>query len=195
MRVLTGVLVGLLAGAAAPGGEPATDTASLDAVLASLRAVRHVEARYVERRTLHALTAPIQTSGTLRFDAPDRVEKSSDLAADAGVERLLIDRGQIRIERTGAAPLAFSVADHPEIGVLVESIRATLAGDGDALQRAFVVRMAGTVSRWQLVLQPRAHRDLLQWMRIDGGGGRVSQIDTEDGDGDLSTMTIAGPMR
>ncbi len=49
--------------------------------MATLRSVPHVEARYTERRTLHALRAPIETRGTLRFDAPDRLEKMTDPGA------------------------------------------------------------------------------------------------------------------
>ena len=43
--------------------------------MATLRSVRHVEARYIEHRYLHALRTPIETRGTLRFDAPAHLEK------------------------------------------------------------------------------------------------------------------------
>ncbi len=170
--------------------------ASLDQIMAALRAVRHVEARYVERRTLHALRTPLETRGTLRFDAPDRLEKAADPQASGTAERLAIKGNQLTIDRgRGAAPVVLMLNEHPEIGVLVESIRATLSGDADALRRIFDVSLAGRVSGWQLVLQPRdtAQRGFLRWMRITGHAGRITAIDAQDGDGDHSEMTIQEP--
>jgi hypothetical protein len=166
---------------------------SLDQLMTTLRTVRHVEARYVERRTLHALRTPIESRGRLRFDAPDQLEKASDAAPNGAGDRLTIKGDQLTIDRgTGAAPVVMNLDEHPEIGVLVESIRATLSGDGAALRRTFDISLAGTVSHWQLVLQPHnpAQREILQWMRITGYAERVSAIDSESGDGDHSEMTI-----
>lgn len=174
-------------------GVPAGDSLSLDQLMATLRTVRHVEARYVERRTLRALRTPIETRGTLRYDAPDRLEKTTDPAVNGNLDRLAIKGGQLTIDRgNGAAPLVLMLNEHPEVGVLVDSIRATLSGDGDALRRTFDIALAGTIQGWQFVLQPRnpAQRNLLQWMRVTGHGNRITAIDTQDGDGDRSDMTI-----
>ena len=182
------VLVALPVWAAQPEGG-----VSLDQLMATLQAVRHVDARYVEHRTLQALRGPIETSGTLRYDAPDRLEKATDPAANRAVDRLTIQGNQLTIDRgTGAAPVVLLLNEHPEVGVLVESIRATLAGDGSALRRIFDVSLAGTLDGWQLVLQPHdpSQRAILRWMRITGYGPWIAAIDTQDGDGDHSEMTI-----
>jgi hypothetical protein len=176
------------------GAQPdAGGVVSLDQLMTTLRTVRHVEARYVERRTLHALRTPIETRGTLRFDAPDRLEKATDPAANGALDRLTIKGDQLTIDRgPGATPVLLMLDEHPEIGVLIESIRATLSGDGAALRRIFDISLAGTVSHWQIVLQPHdpTQREILQWMRITGYTDRVAAIDTQDGDGDHSEMTI-----
>ncbi len=170
---------------------------TLDQLMATLRAVRHVEARYVERRSLHTLRTPIETRGTLRFDAPDHLEKTSDPAvagAPAGsTDRMTIDGNQLTIDRASdAPPIVLMLNEHPEIGVLIESIRATLSGDGQALRRVFDISLAGTLDHWQIVLQPHdpAQRGILQWMRITGYTDRISAIDTQQGDGDHAEMTI-----
>ena len=76
----------------------------------------------------------LETRGTLHFDAPDHLEKTTDPAADGSVERLTINGNQLTIDRgKGQAPVVLMLNEHPEIGVLVESIRATLSGDGAAL--------------------------------------------------------------
>jgi hypothetical protein len=183
------VLVGLLA--ALPVHAAQTAPVTLDQIMTALRTVKHVEARYIEHRYLHALRSPIETRGTLRFDAPAHLEKTSDPAANGVAERLTIDGDRLTIDRgTAASPIVLTLHEHPEIGVLVESIRATLSGDGDALRRSFDVTPSGTISEWQLVLQPRTQQGLLRWMRVSGYAERITAIDTQDGEGDRSEMSI-----
>jgi hypothetical protein len=172
---------------------PTDSGVTLDQLMATLRTVRHVDARYVERRTLHALRTPIETRGTLRFDAPDQLEKASDPGGNGAGDRLSIKGDQLTIDRGhGEAPVVLMLNEHPEIGVLIESIRATLSGDGAALRRIFDITLAGTVERWEIVLQPHdpTQREILQWMRIDGIAARITTIDTQSGDGDHAEMTI-----
>jgi hypothetical protein len=188
MWVVIAALVMASPGAAQPDG-----TVSLDQLMTALRSVRHVDARYVEHRTLRALRTPIETRGTLRFDAPDRLEKATDPGADGTTDRLTIDGNRLTIDRGhGARPVVLMLNEHPEIGVLIESIRATLAGDGGGLRRIFDISLAGALSHWQLVLQPHdpAQRGILQWMRITGYDMRITAIDTQTGDGDHSEMAI-----
>jgi hypothetical protein len=171
---------------------------TLDQLMTALRSVHHVDARYIEHRTLHVLRAPIETRGSLRFDAPTRLEKATDPAADGATERVTIDGDRLTIDRgSGTTPIVLSLHEHPEIGVLVESIRATLSGDGDALRRIFAVTPSGTLSHWQLVLQPLdpAQHVLLQWMRVSGYAERITAIETANGEGDRSEMTIVEQTR
>jgi hypothetical protein len=198
-RLVLPALLGLLAAPpvqAAQAGSPVPVT--LDQVMATLRTVRHVDARYIEHRTLHVLRTPIETRGALRFDAPAHLEKVTEPAADGSAERLTIDADRLTIDRgTGGSPVVLSLREHPEVGVLVDSIRATLSGDGDALQRIFDVTPSGTISHWQLVLQPRdaAQHGLLQWMRVSGYAERITEIETADREGDRSEMAIVEQMR
>lgn len=166
---------------------------SLDHLMERLRSVHHVEARYLEHRTLHVLRTPIEARGTLRFDAPDRLEKMTDPAADGSVERLAINGDKLTIDRgRTAGSVVLMLSEHPEIGVLVESIRATLSGDGATLRRIFDITISGTIDHWQLVLQPRdpALREIVQWIRVSGYAERITAIDTQDNDGDHAEMSI-----
>ncbi len=185
-----------LSAAAYPAGAAQADAGTpvtLDQIMTAVRTVRHVSARYVERRYLHILNKPIESRGTLRFDAPDRLEKKADPEPNGAAERLMVDGDRLTIDRgTGAQPVVIALHEHPEIGVLAESIRATLSGDGAALQRTFEVTPSGSLDHWQLVLQPRdpAERKLLQWMRVVGYAERITEFDTADGEGDRSDMSI-----
>ena len=193
------VLMAILAASHSRAAQPDGGTPlSLDQLMTTLRSVRHVEARYDEHRTLRALRTPIETHGTLRFDAPDHLEKTSDPAvagakAAGGADRMAIDGNRLTIDRgPDSAPMVLMLNEHPEIGVLIESIRATLAGDGQALRRVFDISLAGTAADWQIVLQPHdpEQREILQWMRITGHSARITAIDTQQGDGGYSEMTI-----
>lgn len=197
------VLVGLLAAHPVHAGWAAEIPVTLEQIMTALRTVHHVDARYVEHRYLHVLSRPIETRGSLRFEAPAHLEKATDGGVDGRGDRLTIDGDRLTIDRgagdrgAGASPIVLSLHEHPEIGVLVDSIRATLSGDGDALRRVFDVTASGTIDHWQLVLQPRdtAQHALLQWMRVSGYGERITAIDTADGEGDRTEMAIVEQAR
>ena len=190
-RLATCAVVLFLAATSANAAGP--NPITLDQIMAALNSVHHLEARYIERRYLHALRSPLETRGTLRFDAPDHLVKETDPAVNGSADRLTIKGNRLTIDRgTGATPMILALNEHQEISVLVDSIRATLAGDGSTLQRTFEVTPSGTLEEWELVLQPRDdhRRGLLQWMRIGGHGDRITAIDTWDGEGDRSEMSI-----
>ncbi len=190
MRFILACLVMLLA----ISGAQAADATALDAILTGLGQVRHVEARYVERRFLRVLRVPLETRGVLRFDAPDRLEKASDLAADGAGERIVVAAGVLTLERGAGPPVVLALREHPEIGVLVESVRAMLAGDGGALRRDFAVDLAGDLTGWQVVLTPRV-KGLVRWLRVDGAAARLTRIETQENDGDRAELTIGEDAR
>jgi hypothetical protein len=195
MKVFRGLaLLGLLAAHPVHAAGSGSDMpVTLEQVMADLRTVRHLDARYVEHRTLHVLSRPIESRGSLHFEAPAHLEKVTDPGAEGTADRLTIDRDRLTINRgAGGPPISMSLHEHPEIGVLVESIRATLSGDGEALRRIFDVTPSGTIRHWQLVLQPRdpAQHAVLQWMRVSGYAERITAIDTANGEGDRTEMAI-----
>lgn len=182
------LVTGLLATASAWAGEPIT----LDQIMTAVRSVHHVQARYVEHRFLHILKAPIETHGALTFDAPDRLTKAADPAAGGRGERVVMDRDHLTVDSGDGRSITVGMNDHPEVAALATSLRATLAGDGAALEKVFEVTVSGTLDHWQMVLQPRdpAARRLLQWVRVIGFDERITEIDTANGDGDRSEMNI-----
>ncbi len=191
-RLIAAVCLLLLLVMPAVHGEP-DGPATLEQIMAALRSVRHVEARYIEHHYLHALRTPIESRGTLRFDAPAHLEKAADPNASGAVERLTIDGDRLTIDRgKSRPPIVISVQEHPEIATLVDSLRAILSGNGEALRHSFEVTASGTVDEWALVLKPRdvSQRGLLQWMQVHGYGERITAIDTMDGEGDRSEMSV-----
>jgi hypothetical protein len=158
-------------------------------LMATLRQVRAGSARFVERRYLQVMTAPLQSSGILRYVAPDRLEKQTLLPQPG---RLTIAGDQLTVERQGETTREVSLQDHPDIGALVAGVRATMAGDLATLTRLYTLSLQGNVTAWQLGLEPkdRHMRELVTAIVIKGSWNALSSVETTESDGDRSEMTI-----
>jgi len=187
-RVL--ILLALLASAApAPAADAGAGGFDLEALMHRLGAVKASRAYFSERKILHMLNEPLDSSGTLAYVAPDKLDKRTLLPKP---EELSVDGDTLVVERGGEASRTLSLSDNPEIGAFVESIRATLAGDLPALERHYRVSLEGTEAEWRMVLEPKDRRlaDLVKWIRFSGRDDRIRSIESEEGDGDRSEMRI-----
>ena len=162
------------------------NVASLFALLSSEPPGR---ATFREQKFLAILDRPLESSGELAFIAPDRLEKRTVLPKP---ELVVIDRERITVERGGKRS-SLGLKDNPGVAVLVESIRATLAGDLEALAKAYSVRLEGPERDWRLVLRPldRVAAQLVDRVEIAGARSQVNRIEIFQADGDRSVMTIA----
>jgi hypothetical protein len=96
-------------------------------------------ATFHERKFLALLDRPVESTGELAFTPPDRMEKRTITPKP---ERVVVDRERVTLERAGKRH-SLGLRDNPAVAVLVESIRGTLAGDLDALMRAYSVALDG----------------------------------------------------
>ncbi|MDQ7988234.1 MAG: LolA-related protein [Candidatus Dactylopiibacterium sp.] len=162
---------------------------TLDALLARLAQQKSGQATFVEKKTLTLLDAPVESSGTLSFTAPDRLEKRT-LRPRPELVRLQGDT--LVVEQAGKAPMTLKLASYPEAAAFVDSIRATLAGDRQALEATYRLSFSGEPTAWQLILLPRYSRmsDLISRIVIRGREGDVQRIDFDMADGDRSEMRI-----
>jgi hypothetical protein len=87
-----------------------------------------------------------------------------------------------------------NLQDYPLIRAFVESIRSTLAGDLPTLTRYYEVELAGSERKWRLTLKPGepGMQEVVREIRISGGSGSISAIETIETNGDRSVMTITG---
>lgn len=194
LRSLNAFLLALGIAAAGPAAaQPAAMAApawGLPQLMASLQQVRSASGQFVERKTLHVLNQPLVASGTLLYVAPDQVQKITVLPQR---QRLALSGDTLTVE--GGADdrvRTMSLASYPEVAAFVEGIRATLAGDLPALERFYQVEFEGNPGSWQLLLQPREARlqKLVQSIRIRGSGDLIRTVDTAEGNGDHSEMSI-----
>ena len=151
--------------------------------------VRTASARFVEKKFVQLLARPLQSSGTLIFNAPDRLQKET-LAPTAS--RLTVNGDRLTVVQPDGKTRDVSLSEVPEIGALVESIRATLAGDGATLTRYYTPTLSGTAGNWSLTLEPRDSRlrNLVTTIRMQGEGTVIRSIETVERDGDRTEMTI-----
>jgi len=189
LRICAGILLCALA-IEGEAGAAAQQPWGLPQLMAALGQVRSASGQFTERKTLHMLTQPLISSGRLAYAAPSHIEK---VTVTPIPERLVMDGDRVTIvSGPNNDTHTFSVTDFPQIGGLVEGIRATLAGDLPTLERIYTTQLSGTPAAWDLQLVPR-DSDLVHFVkRIEfrGDGNRIRTIDTEDSDGNRSEMTI-----
>jgi len=178
----------LLAFVAAHAGAAAPVTVT--ELMQMLGSVESATARFVETRHSALLKSPLVLQGTLSYRKPDRVEKHVLVPYD---ERITIEGGRLTLEnRTQNRSKTLTVNSAPGLSALIESIRATRAGDLAALQRYYALQVEGSREQWALTLRPLDSQvaDYLVSIALSGAGGRIGRITIEEACGDRSVMDI-----
>jgi outer membrane lipoprotein carrier protein LolA len=170
-----------------PRAAPA-DLHDLDQVMGMLAMRQHGRVEFIEQQFLAVLSHPIESSGELRYDAPDRLEKRT---LKPNAETLTLAGEVLTVERAHSRRV-MDLHAYPQVLPFIESIRATLAGDRKALERLFRLDFAGTVSRWTLTLVPLESKvkQSVSQVRIDGAQDQLLKVEIRQPDGDRSLMTL-----
>jgi hypothetical protein len=107
------------------------------------------------------------------------------------VEVIRVEGERLTVERDGRTR-SISLRGAPMIDALVESLRATLAGDAAALQNLYTVSVDGAQPHWRLLLTPRDPEvaAAVRKIMIAGSGARLSRIEILEPGGDSTVMTI-----
>jgi outer membrane lipoprotein-sorting protein len=163
-------------------------TLDLAQLMQSLAQSHGGRASFVEKKYLNILDRPVESTGELLYLAPSHLEKRT---LTPKPENMILDGQQLTIVR-GKQKHTLRLQDYPQVATLVESIRATLAGDRKALERQYRLELAGSQEHWSLQLIPTdaAMVALVQRIRIAGSRDQVSSIEMVQKDGDRSVMTI-----
>jgi len=169
-----------------------SDSAAWDVqrLMRELAQVKTANARFLERRHLGILTAPLESSGTLVYVAPDRLEKHT---LRPRPESLVLERNELTVEsKERNQRRTLVLQDYPVLWAFVESIRSTLAGDLPTLSRFYHVGLDGGERRWRLTLKPSDPRmqDVVNEIRISGDRNWINAIEIIETSGDRSVMTI-----
>lgn len=149
---------------------------------------RSGQATFLERKYLAVLDQPVESSGELRFQAPDRLEK---ITLKPRPESLVLEGNNLSVTR-GKKQFNVRLSDYGEVAGFIDSIRATLAGDRNTLERTYALHLAGNAERWTLTLLPRDTRmaEVVTRINIAGTRGLLREIEILQADGDRSVMEI-----
>jgi len=168
----------------------ASSSTELDQLMSLLARRQHGHVSFVEQHFLAVLDRPVESSGELLYDAPDRLEKRT---LKPKPESLVLQHGVITARR-GHRTYVLNLSDYPQIVPLIDSIRATLAGDRASLERIFNVAFDGDLEHWTLLLvpyDPKVVKSVKQ-IRIEGTQDAIHSVEIQQADGDRSLLTI-GP--
>jgi outer membrane lipoprotein-sorting protein len=163
----------------------------LDDLMQRLAQVKTARGKFVERKQLAMLETPLESSGTLHYVAPGRLEKHM---LQPRRESMILDGDTLTLEnRDSGQRRTFAVQENPVLWGFVESIRSTLSGDLATLRRFYDVRMEGASAGWHLRLLPtdRRMQKAAKEIRVSGSGSWVSSIEIVEAGGDHSVMTIS----
>ena len=181
-------LLGLLGPAIARPQEKSA--ATLTQLMQDLSQVRSARGRFTERKYLAMLNAPLESSGTLLYTAPGRLEKHT---LSPRRESLILEGETLVMDNKDTGQRrSFALQEHPVVWAFVESIRSTLAGDLPTLQRFYEVSLEGDARAWRLRLKPKEARmrQAASEIRVGGSGTWINLIEILEAGGDRSVTVI-----
>lgn len=161
---------------------------NIDQLMQSLAATTSGHASFVEKKSIAILDKPVESSGELFYTAPDRLEKRT---LKPKAESMLLDKDKMIVEQRGKKR-TLQLQNYPEVAAFIDSIRGTLAGDRQALERAYYLTLNGDETNWNLTLLPidDKMKKIVAKISIAGSGNLLQTIDILQADGDSSQMII-----
>ncbi|MBE0624097.1 MAG: outer membrane lipoprotein carrier protein LolA [Burkholderiales bacterium] len=160
----------------------------IDQLMRGLAQVRTDHSSFVEKKFIAMLDQPLESSGELFYRAPDYLERRT---IKPKPESVILDHGTLVIER-GRHRRDMQLQDYPELAAFIDSIRGTLAGDREALERSYRLSLDGTAEHWTLQLLPLKEgiQAVVSRIRIAGARDTLRSIEITQADGDSSLMLI-----
>ena len=150
--------------------------------------VKSGEASFVEKRQVETLGRTLESSGRLRFHAPDSFSRET---LKPRHELLAVD-GNLLTMSSGERSRTLQLDSAPEAAIVVEAVRGTLTGNREALERFFAATVSGDAEGWTLDLVPHdlRLRGQVASVRVLGRESAVREVQVLLADGDRSIMTI-----
>jgi outer membrane lipoprotein-sorting protein len=160
----------------------------IDKLMHGLAQTRSDHASFVEKKSIAMLDKPVESSGELFYIAPDHLEKRT---LKPRPESMILDGDTLTIER-GNQKRRLQLQSYPELAAFIDSIRGTLAGEREALERSYQLSLEGTDEHWTLQLLPidAKMQKVIKRIRIAGEKNTLHSIEIIQADGDSSVMLI-----
>ena len=168
---------------------------TLELLMQSLSEINSLKAEFEEVKDFSIFSDAIVVKGLLNYVKPNYLERRIQTPH---TELTVIEDDVIRIEReTGGdseqtQEQQLSLDVHPAVRTLIESIRATFAGDLTVLEKYYQLAFAGTRDNWILTLEPLQEnvKEFVTSVVISGSDKLVKKIKTIEADQSESEITI-----
>jgi outer membrane lipoprotein-sorting protein len=181
--LLLAVLNAATLGAEEPRGE-----LTIEILMDHMSRAAGVKARFLERKEVSLLVAPLESQGALYFIPPDRFARHT---TKPGRTLLVIDGNTLRyFDEFGGEQIDLS--GEPIARQFVENLTGLFNGDLPALRERYHVTFQSEGDLWQLVLQPRSEnmRKFIRDITLRGDGPALLEMRMVENDGDSSTTTF-----
>ncbi len=187
-------LPGLILIAGALAQAPATeDSLPAEAVAAwqELSQVRSLKARFVQTRSTKLLTRPLESSGVLRFQRPDKLAWQMETP---GRSLMVMDGSRVGMAYPDLGVREeLDLADQPEVAGLVQGMMVWLAGDLEQVSASYQLQWQPGPPRSAL-LTPRdetlAAIIASLELRLDGDPLQVQHVRLVEPDGDVVEIAL-----
>lgn len=164
------------------------DVFDLTQLMQLLAATPTTEVLFTEKKYSSLLSAPVVSSGKLRYQRPDIVEKLIELPRKeqyrfVGDDLLLVRNGAEKRIRLSSQPLLLAFA---------ASLRGVLGGDLVLLRTHYQLSLMGAQHSWRLELIPvdEGIGRYVQRIVASGHDGRIAQIEVHEISGDRSVLQV-----
>ena len=168
---------------------------SIDAIMAGLRGLSHVQATFDETRHSAFLSKPLELKGTFVYKAPQTFIKETFRPFP---EIVTVDENGVKIEQEketqeGQSRTHFISANaHPLVKGLVDGAAATMSGKKELLEAQYDLELEGTEDAWtvQLIPKEKALRKKIEVMLFQGSGDLIEHVTITEADGDLTEIRL-----
>jgi hypothetical protein len=171
--------------AAAP--RAASQTPTLEGVMAGMAGARGVVAEFREVKELALLSAPLESRGVLHFVPPDRMVRRTLEPVPA---ELVVDGSRVVFRNdAGAGGAPADLSADPSARQFVDNVTTIFRGDLAALRERYEVAFEADGPRWRLALTPRdaVVRRFVRSLVLEGEGEGLRQMVLVERDGDRTT--------
>ena len=168
---------------------------TLELLMQKLSEVKTLKAEFEEVKDFAIFSDAVTVKGWLNYIKPNYLERQIETPHR---ELTVIEDDVIKIEREAGAESEItkeqqlSIDVHPAVRTLIESIRATFAGDLMVLKKYYSLIFSGNQSDWLLTLQPLEEdvKEFVRRVEISGSDKSVKKIKTIEADDSESEITI-----
>lgn len=166
------------------GAARADVESSLSEVMARFAGSPGLQARFVERKEIPLLSAPLETRGQIAFVPPDRFARITEWPETS---RLVFDGGKLRFEG-GLGIESVDLERDPGLRRFAEELVVLLRGDLAALRDRYSLEFTPKGERWILLLTPRgnAARRFVASIVLAGRGAQLESLEISQPDGSVT---------